>query len=209
MAVTTPKVSENWLSFRQIRWIVLLLPLSNIAIFFQLKTATRYALDAQGPGSRRVLVRRVPKTIAFEIDIVPVVKKNTNQDNHAVPMSPVASVKEVIREEQPLKIDVISVGSLTKPEYQDAQQRTFGRLPMVRNFFRINELNDSDQDCSSKLTMENMSDILTFCRNGPWPSFYAERMILSLYYPNNHACNTGKSKPKLKVATLRIICLRT
>jgi hypothetical protein len=81
-----------------------------------------------------------------------------------------ASNETFFRNERQLKIDIISVGSLTKPEFQDAQQRTFGSLPMVRNFFRINELNDADKDCPSVLTVDNVNDIVDFCSHDTAPT---------------------------------------
>jgi hypothetical protein len=47
----------------------------------------------------------------------------------------------------PIEIDIISIGSKTRPSYQDAQERTFGSHVAVRNFYRITEANDYEADC--------------------------------------------------------------
>ena len=39
-------------------------------------------------------------------------------------------------------VDIISIGSLQRPDLQDAQQRTFGSARNIRKFHRFNELND-------------------------------------------------------------------
>jgi hypothetical protein len=93
-----------------------------------------------------------------------------------------ASNETSFRYERQLKIDIISVGSLTKPEFQDAQQRTFGSLPMVRNFFRIDELNDADKYCPSVLTVKNVKDIVDFCSHDTAPT-RTGKMLRGLFHP--------------------------
>lgn len=60
-------------------------------------------------------------------------------------------------------IDVISVGSITKPDHQAAQLRTIGKHASVRNFFFVTELNDTDASCYSSLTNDQIADIVRFC----------------------------------------------
>jgi hypothetical protein len=60
-------------------------------------------------------------------------------------------------------IDIISVGSLLKTSFQDAQQRTFGSHAAVRNFFRVTEASDSDQECFMKLASDELEEIISFC----------------------------------------------
>ena len=60
-------------------------------------------------------------------------------------------------------IDIISIGTIRRPEWQHAQQNTFVLHSSVRNFQRINELNDTDRDCSTRLTQQQFNRILQFC----------------------------------------------
>ena len=65
-----------------------------------------------------------------------------------------------------LMIDIISIGSLQRPEYQDAQQATFATHPSVRHFFRIHEQDDVDQgdkNCPENLTWLQVQNISGFC----------------------------------------------
>jgi hypothetical protein len=65
-------------------------------------------------------------------------------------------------------VDVVSVGSETRPDYQDAQQNTFGSHSSIRHFFRITEEDDVDQACHKNLTDEDAYEISKFCRNRKW-----------------------------------------
>lgn len=60
-------------------------------------------------------------------------------------------------------VDILSIGSLQKVEYQDAQKRTFGSAPYVRNFLRINELNDTEISCYTNLTTSQLELIYSDC----------------------------------------------
>ena len=60
-------------------------------------------------------------------------------------------------------IDIVSIGSIRKPESQQAQQNTFVSHYTVRNFHRYNELNDTDRACYSDLTQEQFNQIHLFC----------------------------------------------
>jgi hypothetical protein len=64
----------------------------------------------------------------------------------------------------PVEIDIISIGSNTRPEYQDAQERTFGSHVAVRDFHRITEDNDSEAECHSSLQENQVQKIVRFCR---------------------------------------------
>jgi hypothetical protein len=66
-----------------------------------------------------------------------------------------------------ITIDMISIGSLSREEFQFAQERTFATHSSVRNFYRINELNDTDTSCSSDLTKPQLNSIIKFC-NTRW-----------------------------------------
>jgi hypothetical protein len=60
-------------------------------------------------------------------------------------------------------IDIITVGSMTRPQYQEAQRQTFGSHPSVRHFFRLNEFNDTEIDCHQNLTTEQVHAIRYRC----------------------------------------------
>lgn len=63
-------------------------------------------------------------------------------------------------------IDIISIGSLERPEYQDAQQQTFGTHPSVRHFFKITEQDDVDQgdkNCNDHISWREVQNISGFC----------------------------------------------
>ena len=60
-------------------------------------------------------------------------------------------------------IDIISIGTIRRPEWQHAQQNTFVSHSTVRNFQRFNELNDTDIDCSTDLTQQQFNLIHQFC----------------------------------------------
>lgn len=62
-------------------------------------------------------------------------------------------------------IDFISVGSLTKPQLQAAQIRTFGSHSAVRHFFPMTELNDTDSTCYKDLTMVDLETAVEFCKD--------------------------------------------
>ena len=68
------------------------------------------------------------------------------------------------QQNESMAFDVISIGSLLKPQLQDAQERTFGSHPLIRHWFRINELNDTDTECSSALTTEHVTKIFVKCK---------------------------------------------
>jgi len=61
-------------------------------------------------------------------------------------------------------IDIVSIGSKTKYEFQRAQHATFGSHPFVRFFFNITEDDDVEQDCSTRLQWTDALQISDFCR---------------------------------------------
>jgi len=56
-------------------------------------------------------------------------------------------------------IDIISIGSQTRPEYQETQQATFAQHPAVRTFLRVTELDDTEQECLEHADVELVFDI--------------------------------------------------
>jgi hypothetical protein len=65
----------------------------------------------------------------------------------------------------PVEIDIISIGSYTRPSYQDAQERTFGSHVAFRDFHRITEANDFEAECHSSLKVDQVEQIVQFCRS--------------------------------------------
>jgi hypothetical protein len=84
-------------------------------------------------------------------------------------------------------VDIISVGSLLKSSYQDAQQRTFGGHESVRNFFRVTEASDGDQECFMKLATEELEEVITFCdEEKETESVIAAQFRTKLFRPKKH-----------------------
>jgi hypothetical protein len=64
-----------------------------------------------------------------------------------------------------LVVDILSMASLSRLHYVEAQSILFSSHPLVRNLFNITELDDLDTECSSKLTKQDLFDISEFCRS--------------------------------------------
>jgi hypothetical protein len=60
-------------------------------------------------------------------------------------------------------IDILSTGTIERPEYQNAQERTFGSHFTVRQFVRLTEFDDSEKDCSTNLTQPIAERIIYYC----------------------------------------------
>ena len=69
---------------------------------------------------------------------------------------PVASSTGVV-------IDFISIGSVTRPDLQTAQNETFGKR--VRHFYAATEADDVEQDCHKRLTSYQVMYILRRCHS--------------------------------------------
>lgn len=59
--------------------------------------------------------------------------------------------------------DVISVGSLTRTEYQDAQMTTWAA--QARHFVRVDERNDTEADCHRLLTADQVMQVSDHCHS--------------------------------------------
>jgi hypothetical protein len=64
-----------------------------------------------------------------------------------------------------MTVDIISIGSVLRTELHDAQWRTFGSHGALRNFFRLTEKNDTDQECFKGLTRGQVKEVAKFCSN--------------------------------------------
>jgi hypothetical protein len=62
--------------------------------------------------------------------------------------------------------DLLSIGSLSRIDYQEAQKRTFGTHPSVRYFFNATEEDDVERSCHEELTWEDVLAIASFCHRG-------------------------------------------
>lgn len=83
-------------------------------------------------------------------------------------------------------IDIISVGSQTKSESQDAQERTFGTHTTVRHFFRVSELNDTDATCHSSLTPAQRQSVVVFCADEKGQTHVSGMIRNRLFKPRAH-----------------------
>lgn len=77
------------------------------------------------------------------------------------------------QDEFPWIIDIISVGSNVRPQYQAVQQRTFGSHHRVRHFWPVTESIDTDRDCPTGLTIEQVHAIRHFCSRRRKPTAVA------------------------------------
>ena len=85
-------------------------------------------------------------------------------------------------------VDIISVGSLLKEPFQNAQEKTFGQHQAVRNFFRVTEMTDTDRECFTELTYDQLDDIMNFCTpENPSASSIAKRFRRLLFVPKKNA----------------------
>jgi hypothetical protein len=91
-------------------------------------------------------------------------------------------VDEVKSLETRRKVDIISIGSINLIPLQDAQQRTFGSHGTVRSFYRITEMNDTDLECSAKLTLDQVRELARFCYRRPNKSNLQTSEIPSLFF---------------------------
>jgi hypothetical protein len=83
-------------------------------------------------------------------------------------------------------IDFISVGTITKPDFQAAQARTFGAHPTVRKFFQLTELNDTDASCYTKFTNHQLVDLVRFCNNTVNQTTESAALRTRVFYPIRH-----------------------
>jgi Fringe-like len=85
-------------------------------------------------------------------------------------------------------VDIISIGSIHKADFQSAQEGTFRTHPSVRNFYRINEFNDTDATCHTNLSSVQLQQIVKHCKS---PSFRQQQSQTSwlirraLFHPKN------------------------
>ena len=81
-------------------------------------------------------------------------------------------------------IDIISTGTMLKPELQQAQYDTFVSHPAVRNYYRITELNDTEQACSTNLTKMQYDMVQKFCTRKNSNNNYTSKILKLLHEDN-------------------------
>lgn len=84
-------------------------------------------------------------------------------------------------------VDIISVGSLLKDSFQEAQQRTFGSHNVVRHFYRITEMSDTDRTCFNELTTDQIDEIIDYCGVTKRQSSISKMFRKILFSPKKHA----------------------
>jgi hypothetical protein len=65
---------------------------------------------------------------------------------------------------RPPIIDVLSTGSITRPDYQTAQQEFLSRHLSVRHYFAATEVNDTEVNCHERLNWTQVKSISKKCR---------------------------------------------
>jgi hypothetical protein len=129
---------------------------------------------------RVLLVSAILLFVLYDIVLIPttnhiydmnmiqsIIPENTNNNNNDNNRDDNNSIKKP-------KIDIISIGSLLKQQYQIAQQNTFANSynnKSVRKYYRITERNDTDSTCYTTLTSDQLDSIIKFCHTkGKTPS---------------------------------------
>jgi hypothetical protein len=92
------------------------------------------------------------------------IMKTSNNKHPLPPPPPMAPPKMVPKK---VVVDVLSLGSQIRPEYQEMQYQTWGSHPSIRTFFVADERIDADPACLTTLTTEDVVAISTFCRDNP------------------------------------------
>ncbi|KAL7576088.1 hypothetical protein ACA910_000869 [Epithemia clementina (nom. ined.)] len=130
-------------------------PSSNAAVASLLQ-GQRFSVDPQEqqlPQLDHQATRAVSNDLSSAHVITTTARKTRESDSSISPTTPVV-------------FDIISVGSNSQRELQDAQLKTFGSHWAVRNFYRATEADDSESDCHVKLTKDHVRRITNYCRNG-------------------------------------------
>lgn len=84
-------------------------------------------------------------------------------------------------------IDVIAVGSMLRQDLLDSQSRTFGSHRFVRNFFPITERNDTDANCYTDFSEDQLQKVLDFCSNGVGQSRESNLFRTDLFGPTKQS----------------------
>jgi hypothetical protein len=78
-------------------------------------------------------------------------------------------------------LDILSVASTTRMDYVEAQRRTWGAHPRIRNFFHVTEDDDVEPQCSQQLTNQDVFDISRACRKPGKDTSWIVRRFSNFY----------------------------
>ena len=95
----------------------------------------------------------------------------------AVPSSTTTTTSippETKTKQQDFVLDIVSTGSISRPDYHVVQQRAFKSHPAVRHFYPLTEANDTEATCHTDLVWNRVRDTLTFCRRRPTNHSYLD-----------------------------------
>jgi len=100
--------------------------------------------------------------------------------DHLLHMNATDIIQEQSTRENPpksIQLDILSIGSVLRPDLQQAQRETFGRY--ARNFVAINETIDSETTCSTQLSKADAFGIAQFCKSSTFSQHAAlEKMTV-------------------------------
>ena len=71
------------------------------------------------------------------------------------------------RDRESVTMDILSIGSMTRPEYLIGQINTWVQHSNIRSFVGVTELDDYDPYCATNLTQQETLDYIQQCRAGP------------------------------------------
>ena len=137
------------------------------------------------PELKKYILQRKLATIAVAVTIF-LFSVTDCREYGRILSSEVRVEKEVVLTNQNL-VDIISVGSLLKEQFQNSQEATFGRHHAVRNFFRVTERTDTDRECFTELTYDQLDDVMSFCDPSKSPSWMATRFRRAIFRPKKNA----------------------
>jgi hypothetical protein len=141
--------------------------LASFLLGTQLHLATSFAFDAQPGLSLEVLLG------ALLSSATSTGRNSSNNITSRLPGNPDGG----------LVMDIVSIGSKMRLDFQQAQAATFGRHRSVRYFFNITEANDADPTCSETLSSEDAYGIANHCRSRN----YSKQQFLLGYLHNHYA----------------------
>jgi hypothetical protein len=177
--------------------VYLLLPVALVLCLYNVG-GLLFEQTKQSPPTTRALHEKFAKTHQLRtkesIHTVPIAPSSSSsgddEESSAVPLGVVEKVDKGEKvdkvEEAEAVVDIISVGSLLKSEYQDAQEATFAQNHHIRNFYRITERNDTDSECFTELTVDQMDHIINFCSKTHHQSYISQTLRQRLFEPKRH-----------------------
>ena len=71
------------------------------------------------------------------------------------------------RDRESITMDILSIGSMTRPDYLIGQINTWVQHSNIRSFVGVTELDDYDPYCATNMTQQETLDYIQQCRGGP------------------------------------------